>query len=323
MEQLSRIIEGFARSDWIATAITAVVILAATAVCARIARRFMRRLLHFNEGKDLPSSSIFVNIVRGAVWFLGACIMLSTCFNVNVSAAITALGIGGIAVSLGFQDTISNLIGGLQVSLMRIVKPGDNIEVGSSSGVVKDVTWRHTSIRNSAGEEVIIPNSIINKTALVHLPPTNQVKLPIVVVTDGERLDEVAAAIERSAAEAASTCAKLTKQPALTFTGIGDAGFQASLAFTVADSRTGSRAGDAVLRAIAPLTRAGGVPLAERVLDEAAHEATEREKGEGEQQHDVARSKPKAKSASRRAGGRSNVRNRVAHALRAMKGEGR
>ena len=58
MEQLSRIIEGFARSDWIATAITAVVILAATAVCARIARRFMRRLLHFNEGKDLPSSSI-------------------------------------------------------------------------------------------------------------------------------------------------------------------------------------------------------------------------------------------------------------------------
>ena len=87
-----------------------------------------------------------MNIVRGAVWFLGICIMLSTCFNVNVSAAITALGIGGIAISLGFQDTISNLIGGLQVSLMRIVKPGDNIEVGSSSGVVKDVTWRHTSL---------------------------------------------------------------------------------------------------------------------------------------------------------------------------------
>ena len=71
----------------------------------------------------------------------------------------------------------------------------------------------------------------------------------------------------------------------------------------------------------APFERPGSAE--QRVLDEAAHEATEREKGEGEQQHDVARSKPKAKSASRRAGGRSNVRNRVAHALRAMKGEGR
>ena len=118
--------------------------------------------------------------------------MLSTCFRVDVSAAITALGIGGIAISLGFQDTLSNLIGGLQVSLLRIIKPGDNIEVGSSTGVVKDITWRHTTIRNGAGEEVLIPNSIISKTALTHLPPTNQVSLAIVVTTEGQHLDEVA-----------------------------------------------------------------------------------------------------------------------------------
>ena len=101
------------------------------------------------------------------MWITGVCIMLSTCFRVDVSAAITALGIGGIAISLGFQDTLSNLIGGLQVSLLRIIKPGDNIEVGSSTGVVKDITWRHTTIRNGAGEEVLIPNSIISKTAPV------------------------------------------------------------------------------------------------------------------------------------------------------------
>ena len=58
--------------------------------------------------------------------------------------------------SLGFQDTLSNLIGGLQVSLLRIIKPGDNIEVGSATGVVKDITWRHTTIRNGAGEEVLL-----------------------------------------------------------------------------------------------------------------------------------------------------------------------
>ena len=193
MEQLEHYIQGIVHVDWLTTALAAAVILAVTAVFARLTVRFMRKMLHYNEEKNLPSSSIFVNIARGAVWLLGVCIMLSTCYGVDVSAAITALGIGGIAISLGFQDTIANLIGGLQVSLLRIIKPGDNIEVGSSSGVVKDITWRHTTIRNSKGEEVIIPNSIINKTALTHLPPTNQVSLPIVVVTPGEHLNDVAA----------------------------------------------------------------------------------------------------------------------------------
>ena len=197
MEQLQNYIDAIVRTDWVTTAISAVVILAITAVVARLTRRFLGRVLAINEERDLPSSSIFINIARGAVWITGVCIMLSTCFRVDVSAAITALGIGGIAISLGFQDTLSNLIGGLQVSLLRIIKPGDNIEVGSSTGVVKDITWRHTTIRNGAGEEVLIPNSIISKTALTHLPPTNQVSLAIVVTTEGQHLDEVAEAIER------------------------------------------------------------------------------------------------------------------------------
>ena len=213
MEQFIHQIDGLVRADWLNTAISVVVILGITAIVARLLTRFLRRVLHFNEQKDLPSSSIFVNIARAAVWVTGICIMLSTSFNVNVSAAITALGIGGIAISLGFQDTLSNLIGGLQLSLLRIIKPGDNITVGSESGVVRDVTWRHTTIKNSAGEEIIIPNSIINKTALVQLPPPNQTGLPVVVTTNGEDLTRTASAIEKAADEAASAVGKVKKKP--------------------------------------------------------------------------------------------------------------
>lgn len=272
MDQLFQQIEKLVRADWLNTAISVVVILVLTAALARITAQFLRRLLHFNEGKNLPSSSIFINIGRGTVWVLGVCVMLSTSFNVNVSAAITALGIGGIAISLGFQDTISNLIGGLQVSLMRIVKPGDNIMVGTSVGVVKDVTWRHTTIKNSAGQEIIVPNSIINKTALVHLPPTNQVTLPFVVTTDGAQLDQVAHAIEQAATSAAHTVGKLTKEPEVTFSEIDDAGFVGSVAFRVADSRDGAKVLDAVLRAIAPLTRTPGesCPVTEKQANSGA-----------------------------------------------------
>lgn len=255
MEQFLQQIDSLARADWLNTAISVVVILAVTGVIARLITQFLRRLLHYNDEKGLPSSTIFVNIARGAVWVLGVCVMLSTSFNVNVSAAITGLGIVGIAVSLGFQDTLSNLIGGLQVSLVRIVKPGDNIQVGTSCGVVKDVTWRHTTIRNSAGQVILIPNSIISKQALTHLPPTNQVSVPLVVTTDGEHLGEIAHAIEQASHRAAAGVGKLTKEPAVSFSAIVEGGFCGSVSFTVADSRDVADATDAVVRAIAPLTR--------------------------------------------------------------------
>ena len=305
MEQLQNYIDAIVRTDWVTTAISAVVILAITAVVARLTRRFLGRVLAINEERDLPSSSIFINIARGAVWITGVCIMLSTCFRVDVSAAITALGIGGIAISLGFQDTLSNLIGGLQVSLLRIIKPGDNIEVGSSTGVVKDITWRHTTIRNGAGEEVLIPNSIISKTALTHLPPTNQVSLAIVVTTEGQHLDEVAEAIERKAGEAAAGIGKVVKQPKLTFSEITAQGYAGSISFSMAD--------------VAPLTRTAAPDRAEQVLEEAQQEAEEAAAQEAAG-HAPTKPKPKPKPTPKQKQ-RPSFRKRMARALRLGKEE--
>ena len=238
---------------WLGTLITAVVIIVITAVVGHLLTKFLRRVLNYSD--ELPSSSIFINIGRAIVWVVGGSVVLSTCFGVDVSAAITALGIGGIAISLGFQDTISNLIGGVQVSLLRIVSPGDNISVGGASGVVKDVNWRHTTITNSKGETVVIPNSIINKTSLVHLPPTGKVTLSLVVEGGGEDLDERAGRIEQAALAAARRVGAVDKPPRLWFTEVVDVGFAGSLIFTMASGDDATPAKDAVLRAIAPLTR--------------------------------------------------------------------
>lgn len=145
------IFDKFIHADWFNTMLGVVIICAITFVVARITVAFMRRVL--NKTSLLPSSSIFINLVRIVVWVIGICCVLSMCFNVNISAMITGLGVVGIAVSLGFQDTLSNLIGGLTVSVSRTVEPGDNIRMGPSgvTGVVQDVTWRYTSIKEQLG----------------------------------------------------------------------------------------------------------------------------------------------------------------------------
>ena len=168
------VIQGVVHVEWLSTALTVAIALAFTAFVAHVATKVLRRVLS-HDNSPLPSSSIFINIARVAVWAIGVSVVLSSCFGIDVSAAITALGIGGIAISLGFQDTLSNLIGGVQVSITGLVEPGDYIEVGGQRGVVRDVTWRHTSLETLSGERVVVPNSVINKSSLTHLPPLEKV----------------------------------------------------------------------------------------------------------------------------------------------------
>ena len=239
-------------SAWLGTLITAVVIIVITAVVGHLLTKFLRRVLNYSD--ELPSSSIFVNIGRAIVWVVGGSVVLSTCFGVDVSAAIAALGIGGIAISLGFQDTLSNLIGGIQVTFMGIVRPGDNIEVGTETGVVQDVSWRHTTITNARGETVIIPNSIISKTSLVQLPPVNQINIPFAVVGD-RPMDDVKSELLVASKAAAEEVSPVTQDPKIFFSEVTEYGFKGKIIMRVEDAAKAGLAVDAVVRAIAPLTR--------------------------------------------------------------------
>ena len=263
----------------------AVIIVIATRVVEKLTVKAAMRMLH-HDSNPLPSSSIIINIVRAIIWIVGGSIVLDSCFGVNTSSVIAALGGGGIAVSLGFQDTLSNLIGGLQVTFMGIVKPGDNIEVGSERGVVQDVTWRHTTIKDSLGQTVIIPNSIISTTALVHLLPASRVTVPFSVprtyptlrelearrgdasavgndeaATARDRaragkpvdLDELSAQIIAEARRAAESASAVTDGPSVFFSEVGELGIKGSVVLTVADASKTSAAKDAVVRAIAAM----------------------------------------------------------------------
>ena len=241
---------------WVRTLVWLAILLAATTACARVVARLLRHVLRSDEN-PLPSSSIIINIARGTVWALGGSVILDTCFGVDVSAFVAALGVGGIAISLGFQDTLSNLIGGLQLTFMRIVVPGDHVEVGEDRGVVRDVGWRHTTIENAAGETIVIPNSVLSKTSLVRLPPATTVVVPFAVSSDASSLDEDARAIAEAAVAAVEPVCHVVSDPKakVLFTEITEYGFRGKVFMRVEDPALVAASVDAVVRAIAPLTR--------------------------------------------------------------------
>ena len=138
--------------------------------------------------------------------------------------------------------------------MSRTVEPGDNIKLGTSgvSGVVRDVTWRYTTVDNPSGTHIVIPNSMMNTTALIHLARPECVSVPLVVTDSEQRLTTVAHRMEEAAAKALKRVDKVKKGPSVTFSEVTAQGFQGSLSFTLADASKVSAATDAAIRAIAP-----------------------------------------------------------------------
>lgn len=255
----------FFSHETLADYIWAAIVIAATAFAARLATKTLRHLLKRDE-VALPSVSIIINIVRVVIWACGASIVLDSCFGINANALITALGVGGVALSLGLQDTLSNLIGGLQVTFMHIIAPGDNISVGGHSGVVQDITWRHTTIEDSLGQKITIPNSVISKNSLTHLLPETRVTVPFSIprpfvlagdhATDAPQitdLDAVSSAILAATKQAVEPISSLVSEPTVLFSEIADRSATGKIIFQIEDASKTFAAADAVVRAIAKL----------------------------------------------------------------------
>ena len=247
-------VKNFIHGDRLQAWVVAALIILATAIVSAIVTRVIRRLMQV-DGLPIPESSIIVNIVRIVIWVLGISIMLSACFNVDVNALLAALGVGGIALSLGLQDTIKNFIGGLQVTLMGIVHPGDHIVVDGVEGIVQDVTWRQTVVKDYDNNVHLIPNAVINATTVQKIDPDLLVITLISFVNDGRDLDEMTHEMELLAKQAIEKVTPLEKDPWILITQIGEYGIWAKMRFVLKEATYAREARDAALRAIAPYTR--------------------------------------------------------------------
>lgn len=79
-------------------------------------------------------------------------------------------GAGVLAAVIGFasQKAFSNIVSGIFILLFRPFKVGDAVSVGGRSGVIEDITLRHTVIKDYENRRVIIPNSVISDETIVN-----------------------------------------------------------------------------------------------------------------------------------------------------------
>jgi len=96
-----------------------------------------------------------------AVVFVMAVFAIFGVLGFNMSAALAGLGIGGIAIGFGAQQTIANLFGGVSVLGDEVIRVGDVCKFGDRTGTVEDIGLRSTRVRTEERTLLAIPNGTV------------------------------------------------------------------------------------------------------------------------------------------------------------------
>jgi MscS family membrane protein len=136
---------------------------------------------HLRAGADSDQEfreQVFPIVRKALKVFVIVVAVLVTLSNVgvNITAAIASLSIGGLAVGLAAQDTLSNLFGAVAIFLDRSFRIGDRIIVESVDGTVESIGLRSTRVRNLDGHHVTIPNKLMGNAIITNVTRRPSIK---------------------------------------------------------------------------------------------------------------------------------------------------
>jgi len=117
-------------------------------------------LMKFEQDKTTVKKELInigIKIVNFFIFTFGFLIILYFA-GVNLTAVLSGLGIGGLAVAFAAKDTISNFFGTLSILFSDVFSQGDWIEVDGCEGTVVEIGLRVTTIRTFDNALIAIPN---------------------------------------------------------------------------------------------------------------------------------------------------------------------
>jgi small-conductance mechanosensitive channel len=214
-------------------------ILSLTIAASRLAGNIVRVYgEHVTGAKDV--ASLTQKLAQLTVVAVGLVLMLKIVFNISPAPVLTTLGVGGLAVALGLQDTLANLFAGFYVSISGVVRLGDYIKLNTGEeGYITDINWRCTLMRGTTNNLVVIPNSklgqaIFTNYALPEPRIATSISVGVAYDSDVERVESI---LLEEATGAPGKIAGLLPDPPpyVLFNPAGDSALVFQINFSVAD----------------------------------------------------------------------------------------
>ncbi len=215
-------------------------ILILTLIASKVLNVLISRLLKVQ--KKFEKTPKLISKVTNIIIYLAALLIILGHYNVEITPLIAGLGIGGLAIGLALQSTLSNFFAGVHLISDRPMNVGDFIELGSGasgfSGFVEDIGWRTTKIRTLPNNNIIIPNSKLADSIITNVSfPQKEMG---VIVQCGVAYDSDLEKVEKTTLEVAKknqqTVPGAVKdfEPSVRFHTFGDSNIQFSIILRVA-----------------------------------------------------------------------------------------
>ena len=178
------------------------------------------------QKKFQKTPKLFGKVVTIVIYIIAILTILGH-FDVEITPAIATLGLGGLAIGLALQSTLSNFFSGLHLLSDKPINVGDFIEIeGSISGYVEDVGWRSTRIKTFPNNIVIVPNSkladsIITNTSLPHDEISAYIDCGVSYDSDLKKVEKVTLDVAKNMQKTVDGAIK-NFQPFVLFNAFGD-----------------------------------------------------------------------------------------------------
>lgn len=134
-------------------------------------RRIIKRKSH-DLNNDPTNYKFLKHTLSALIYIVGFSWAVYTIPTLRVMATSMLAGAGILAVVIGFasQQALANVIAGVFIVIFKPFRINDRVQIKDNfySGVVEDITLRHTVIRNFENRRIVIPNSLMSSEIIVN-----------------------------------------------------------------------------------------------------------------------------------------------------------
>ena len=146
------------------------------------------------DGANRTTMNALTLLVRIVLWTTILLLILDN-LGVDVTALVTGLGIGGVAIALAVQNVLSDLFASLSIVLDKPFVNGDFIVVGELAGSVEHVGIKTTRIRSLSGEQLVFSNNDLLTSRIRNFGRMNQRRvvfsLGVTYQTPADKLEQI------------------------------------------------------------------------------------------------------------------------------------
>ena len=176
-----------------------------------------------------PTMRLIIRRSGQIVIYLIGLLIIGKIWRIDIGPLWAGLGVAGVAIALGLQETLSNLFAALFVLLDKTIQVGAYLRLDDGTvAKVEDISWRSTRLKTASGEKIIMPNRLFTNQKVITYDEADRgwVLTLSAVAGPGSALKEVKAGALAAGLKVAKKYQKKVSPPQVYFEELTPAGLK-------------------------------------------------------------------------------------------------